>query len=60
MATIVVGPYTVDASKCTTDHHVCVHDWRITGPAGVKSINGKPDQFWDNVAKTGDLNSDAQ
>lgn len=60
MAAIVVGPYTVDASKCTTEKHVCVHDWRIAGPPGVKSIHGVPDQFWDNVEKTGDIHSDAQ
>ncbi|BCP02520.1 hypothetical protein [Mycobacterium intracellulare] len=63
MATIVVGPYTVDATQCQWDvpgGHKCVHDWRITGPAGVKSLTGKPDQFWDNVEKTGDTHSDAQ
>jgi len=60
MAAIVVGPYTVDASKCTPEHHVCVHDWRIAGPPGVRSRTGKPDKFWDNVEKTGDIHSDAK
>ncbi|MDP7733644.1 hypothetical protein [Mycobacterium paragordonae] len=39
---IIVGPYTVDATKCshTTDgEHQCIHDWRIT---------------WGNVERTGD------
>lgn len=59
MAAIVVGPYTVDATKCKPGDHHCVHDWLITGPAGVRSIHGCIDQFFDVVEKTGTYLSDA-
>lgn len=63
MSAIIVGPYTVDATKCNHakgEHH-CVHDWRITGRVGVPNDNtGSNDEFWGNVPKTGDIDSDAK
>lgn len=46
---IIVGPYTVDANKCshTTDGpHFCVHDWRING--------SEPGAYFGNVDRTGE------
>lgn len=65
MAAIIVGPYRVDATTC--DHLAdppicnCIHDWRITGRVGVPNAEtGAPDEFWGNVPKTGNAESDGK
>lgn len=64
MATIIVGPYTVDATKCNHSANPpvcrCIHDWRIAGPVGSKNLDGSAPEFWGNVERTGHSQSDGQ
>lgn len=63
MTVIKVGWMEVDATKCV--HHEgeenathCIHDWRIAGPVGEKNLDGSAPEFWGNVEKTGNAESD--
>lgn len=63
MTVIKVGWMEVDATKC--DHTEggenathCIHDWRIAGPVGAKNLDGSAPEFWGNVEKTGNAQSD--